>query len=81
MKNKVSSIGKNTEQLEISYIAGESEVAENILENYFVVSTKAKQVPTLWPSNPALWGMCNGNANTYLSKHAQERHSNLIHNS
>lgn len=42
MKNKVSSIGKNTEQLEISYIAGESEVAENILENYFVVSTKAK---------------------------------------
>ena len=39
---KVSSIGKNTEQLEISFIASESEVAENILENYFVVSKNTK---------------------------------------
>ena len=42
MKNKTSTIGKDTEQLEITYITGESEVAENILENYFVVSAKAK---------------------------------------
>lgn len=46
-KQKVPSIGKNKEQLEISYIASKSEVDGNILENHLVVSANTKKMPTL----------------------------------
>lgn len=80
-RQKVPSISKNVEQLEISYIAGKSDVDENILGNYFVVFTNTIKMPTLCRSKPTPWCMSNKNANIYPSRYAQACHSSFIHNS
>lgn len=71
---KVSSISKNIEQFETSYIASESKIAESILKNYFVISTMLSRYLLCDPAIPLLGG-CAMEMQTYIY---QDTHKNAI---